>query len=131
MAGILAGRCFFMPGLQRLQVRCIAHAQCCDAVSAGGRIHTAKRSGGDQNVRSDEVLLLPLALNADTTVYEFVDGQGQEWRLALAYDKILNFESSRCGFFLEFQNVRVLPESTFSEVRINANGIQWNVWLTE
>lgn len=30
-----------------------------------------------RTIRSDEVLLLPLALNADTTVYDFVEGQGQ------------------------------------------------------
>ena len=85
----------------------------------------------DRLIISTDLLQLPIALNADTTVYEFYKLNGQMWRLALAYDRRTDFESRGCGFFMQFQNVRVLSESTFSNVRLVVNPWEWNVTVTE
>ena len=85
----------------------------------------------DRRIISTDVLQLPIALNADTIVYVFSKPNGQEWRLALAYERRADFESRGCGFFMNFRNVRVLPESTFSNVQLAVNPLAWNVTVTE
>ncbi|WP_224995191.1 hypothetical protein [Cesiribacter sp. SM1] len=84
-----------------------------------------------RRIWSNEILQLPFALNSDTTVYEFLDMRGKIWRLALTYDRISDFEDTGCGFFMELRNVRVLPESTFSDVQIQDNSSSWTVIVTE
>jgi hypothetical protein len=84
-----------------------------------------------RRIMSNEILELPFSLNSDTTVYDFLDMQGQVWRLALTYNRISDFEDTGCGFFMNYRNVRVLPESTFSNVQIFDNSPEWSVTVTE
>ncbi len=80
---------------------------------------------------NNETLQLPLALNADTTVYEIFSREGRMWQLALAYNRRAGFEDRRCGFFLDMVNPRVLPQTSFSNVQVEDNDIVWNVTVTE
>ncbi|AHM62592.1 hypothetical protein D770_21725 [Flammeovirgaceae bacterium 311] len=82
-------------------------------------------------ILSNEVLQLPFSLTADTTVYDFLKMDGQVWRLAIAYNRRTGFEDTGCGFFLEFINARVLPETTFSSVQLQPGPIEWFVTVTQ
>lgn len=84
-----------------------------------------------RQILNNETLQLPLALHSDTTIYDVFNRSGQRWRLAIAYDRTTDFEDTRCGFFLDFRNVRVLPEPALSNIAFEDNRSMWNVWLIE
>lgn len=82
-------------------------------------------------IDANERLTLPISLASDTTIYDFIKADGRRMRLALAYERVPEFENTKCGFFLNFRDPKVLPESEFVDVQLRIQDDLWFIRLQE
>lgn len=87
----------------------------------------------NMTVRSNEELQLPFSLISDTVVYEFESESGERKLLALTYERQNQFENNGCGFFLDMENVRELPHTSFPRVQISKRDYStlWDIYIYE